>query len=77
MVDFLEEQIRYVAKKEDIEAILRRCDHEGDQMINLNEFSEFTSLNEEDLNVENHEEKTFKQSPSRKELQSDIQNSPN
>lgn len=53
MVDFLESKAQYSAKKEDIEAILRRCDHEGDQMINFSEFVEFVSLNEEDLNVDN------------------------
>lgn len=30
IVEFLEEFGKYDAKKEDIEAILRRCDHEGD-----------------------------------------------
>ena len=76
IVQFLEEFGKYTAKKEDIEAILRRCDHEGDQMINYSEFVEFTSLNEEDLNVDNAETKAYESSPSRKQLKDDIKSSP-
>ena len=68
IVNFLEQFGQYAAKKEDIEAILRRCDHEGDQMINYSEFVEFTSLNEENLNVDNAETKAYESSPPRKEL---------
>lgn len=37
-------------------------------MINFSEFVEFTSLNEEDLNVDNAEQKAYEHSPSRREL---------
>lgn len=36
-------------KREDLEAILRRIDHEGNQKINFEEFSEATSINEKNL----------------------------
>ena len=37
---------------------------------------EITSLNEEDLNFENVEEKAYQSSPSKKELKNDVQKSP-
>lgn len=33
----------------EIEAILRRCDHEGNQKLNYQEFCEATSCNEDNL----------------------------
>ena len=45
-------------------------------MIYFSEFVEFISLNEEDLNHDNVEDKAYKSSPSRKELNKDIKNSP-
>ena len=41
-------------------------------MISFNEFAELTSLNEEDLNNDNAEDKVYQTSSSRKQLRNDI-----
>jgi Ca2+-binding EF-hand superfamily protein len=38
------EQNGYYAKTEEMEAILRRCDHDGDRFIGFDEFCEVTGL---------------------------------
>jgi Ca2+-binding EF-hand superfamily protein len=46
IVDFLRQQALMNPKKEELEAILRRCDHEADQMISFEEFCEIVSSND-------------------------------
>ncbi len=46
---FLESN-NFHAKREDLEAILRRVDHDGNQRISFDEFCEITSVNEQKLN---------------------------
>ena len=62
-------------KKEELEAILRRCDHEADQMISFEEFCEIVSSNDNQLSNDNADEKLYN-SNSKKQLQRDIERSP-
>ena len=57
---------------EDIEAILRRVDHNANQRISYEEFNEITSVNEFDVHYEEQEKN---KSPIRKELSMEILNS--
>ncbi len=49
---------------EDLEAILRRCDHTGDQTLNYTEFSELTSYTDEPCASYGVEARGRSQSPS-------------
>jgi Ca2+-binding EF-hand superfamily protein len=51
LVEFLEKCL-FCPKREELEAILRRVDHEGKQKINYDEFCEVTSVNGENMNGE-------------------------
>jgi len=46
------ESQKFYPRREDLEAILRRVDHTGDQRISYEEFSELTSVNEKNLSPE-------------------------
>lgn len=48
----MREHNKRTPKPEELEAILRRVDHEGNQTINFNEFIELTSFNENNLSSE-------------------------
>ena len=41
-----------IPRKSDLEALLRRCDHEGKLRLNFLEFVEVTSCNETNLNAD-------------------------
>jgi len=56
LVEFLEANGFY-PRRDDLEAILRRCDHSGDHHLNYDEFSEVTSVNQYSLTPEDEEEK--------------------
>jgi len=75
IVEFLREQSLMNPKKEELEAFLRRCDHEADQMISFDEFCEIVSSNDNQLSNDNVDEKLFS-SNSKKELQKDLERSP-
>jgi Ca2+-binding EF-hand superfamily protein len=62
-------------KKEELEAILRRCDHEADQMISYDEFCEIVSSNDDKLHNDNVDENLY-HSDSKRQLEKDIKNSP-
>lgn len=48
----MREHNKRTPRAEELEAILRRVDHEGNQSINFNEFSEMTACNEHNLSPE-------------------------
>lgn len=73
LIRFLESHGFY-PKREDLEAILRRCNHDGNLMLNYEEFCEATSVNEYNLSAEEAEAKH--QSSSKKSLQREIQATP-
>ena len=49
LVKFLEKN-SYYPKREDLEAILRRCDHNANQLLTFDEFCESVSVNEYNFN---------------------------
>ena len=51
LIVFLEHNGFY-PKREDLEAILRRCNHDGNLMLNYEEFCEVTSVNEYNLTAD-------------------------
>ena len=57
IVNFMRDEAHMNPKKEELEAILRRCDHEADQMISYEEFCEIVSSNAPDLAHDNIDEK--------------------
>jgi Ca2+-binding EF-hand superfamily protein len=75
LVKYLREFGKHNPRNEELEAILRRCDHEGDQMISYDEFCELVSSNEEGITHEEVDEKIY-DSSTKKELSRDISNSP-
>jgi Ca2+-binding EF-hand superfamily protein len=72
LIAFLEKNAFY-PKREDLEAILRRCNHDGNLMLSLEEFCEITSVNEYNLTAE---ESQILHSSSKKDLEKDLSASP-
>ena len=56
LINFLESNGFY-PRREDLEAILRRCNHDANLMLNYEEFCEITSVNEYNLTVDEAETK--------------------
>jgi hypothetical protein len=75
LIEFLEGN-HFYPKREDLEAILRRCNHDGNLMLNLEEFCEATSVNEYNLSAEEAETSRLLKSAEKKELTRDISNTP-
>jgi len=71
LVQFLEGNKFYV-RREDLEAILRRIDHEGNQKINFEEFCEATSVNERNLSAEEDEQERLGRSPVKEDLEKQL-----
>lgn len=67
LVFFLRQHAYMNPRKEELEAILRRVDHEGDQMINYSEFCELVSSNENNISPDEVDERLY-QSNSKNEL---------
>lgn len=72
-VNFLQKH-KFYAGRDDLEAILRRVDHTGNQKIDFEEFCEATSVNERNLSPEEAEEELSvqKSSPGKKALEKDV-----
>ena len=51
LITFLEQHMFY-PRRDDLEAILRRCNHDGNLMLNYEEFCEITSVNEYNRTVD-------------------------
>lgn len=49
LINFIRKFGKANPRKEELEAILRRCDHEGDQLISYSEFCELVTSNEEGI----------------------------
>ena len=67
----------FYPRTEDLEAILRRCDHDADRALSYEEFCEVTELEQgEDEDQESvvHDSKTNNNSPQRKEIQQEVSN---
>lgn len=75
LVNFIRAYGQINLRTEELEAILRRCNHEGDQMISYQEFCELVSSNEDNLQSPEDLEEKNNQS-NNKELRNDISNSP-
>ena len=66
-------------RTEDLEAILRRCDHDADRCLSYDEFCELTELpNTDGFDEESiiHDTKTNMENPERKEIQETVNQSP-
>ena len=62
-------------RNDELEAILRRCDHNADQLIGFDEFCEMVSSNEKNISSpEEQDEQNYRTQT--KELRKDITNSP-
>lgn len=77
LIQFLELNGFY-PRTEDLEAILRRCDHDADRALSYEEFCEVTELEKDDDGDQEsivHDSKTNNNSPQRKEIREDISKS--
>ena len=80
LIFFLEEN-GFCPKTEDIEAILRRCDHDADQALSFEEFCELTELpggNDDEEEVgddQSIDQKANVKSPIRKEMKQSVEQS--
>ena len=76
LIYFLE-QNGYHPRTEDLEAILRRCDHDADRCLSYEEFCELSELPGEEEGDEQesivHDSKTNMNSPQRKEMSDQVQ----
>ena len=50
LISYLERN-SFFPRREDVEAILRRCDHDGNRMISFAEFSEITNIAQDGPNA--------------------------
>ena len=71
LISFLKSN-NFEVKREDLEAILRRIDHEGNQMINLEEFIEATAINEMNLDISEEEKQRQGKSPIKDDLEKQL-----
>ena len=79
LIFFLEEN-GFHPRTEDLEAILRRCDHDSDRYLSFEEFCEVTEVPQEGPEVENdgmsqNNDAANMGSPERKEMQSSVKQS--
>jgi len=67
LFSFLQEQ-GFCADRDALEAILRRCDHEGDQDICFEDFCELVSARPFNQTLDEKEQEDFQQSKDQKSL---------